>query len=184
MNVYGGIKAKCIHWTSLIVMYFTMHVSFCPEQQQQQQQQTLVTKKTSGSFDPFVSVSNSFQSCKKISRPSPCCKWSNSWLWKGLGTTLHVMHWCKLFSQTQSQQPHFHACPAQLSVAYHSASNQKWGGSLRKRYTVYSLDTLSRKSCIHTQSTRASQQLQLVWAYKFSCKCSLFMPPHCTKHTV
>ena len=29
-------------------------------------------------------------------------------------------------------------------------------------YTVYSLDTLSKKSCIHARSTRASQQLQLI----------------------
>ena len=53
VKVYRGKKG---YWTTLIVMCFTMHIFFCPEQQ------TLVTKKTS--------------------RPSLCYKWSNSLLEK------------------------------------------------------------------------------------------------------
>jgi len=68
-------------------------------------------------------------------------------------------------------------CPA-LSLTIQQATESKvaaweWG------YTVTSLDTLSNKSCIHTWSTRASQQLQLIGHKKnyITCNSDLVLPP-------
>ena len=74
---------------------------------------------------------------------------------------------------------------AQLSVTYHSASNRKRGGSLRKSpHSLLSGYSIQEK--LHTHMKYKSiPAAATYWGYKFSCKYGLFMPshlPHYAKH--
>ena len=87
VKVYGGEEAKCVNWTSLIVMCFT-HACVLLSW-------TITTKDTCYQIDleiPFCLCQQFITIMWKSSRPSLCCKWSKSWLCEGLETMLDVVH--------------------------------------------------------------------------------------------
>ena len=132
-----------------------MHVLFCL----QQQQHILVTKKTSRSLDPFASVSNSYQSCKNF--PGLLCAVNDRMINFEKVWEQYYTWYLAANSSSKHSLSTFPWIPHPLSLTIQQATESEVA-AWERGYTVYSLDTLSKKSCIHTQSTRASQQLQLI----------------------
>ena len=76
-----------------------------------------------------------------------------------------------------------HAPPSCLSL-YHSASNRKWGGSLRKRlHSLLSRYTLQEKLHTHTKY-KSNPAAATYWAYKFNCKYGLFPTSPTAQNTI
>ena len=50
-----------------------------------------------------------------------------------------------------------------MALSFSKQQKERWQPEKEATHAVYSLDTLTKKSCIHRRSTRVSKQLQLTY---------------------